>query len=291
MATRVDHRRTCRAHPWLAGFQRRQDARLCALHREQAHPVVSGQPERRQARGTGRPHGAERDTSRRCPGPGPKSSPGKGPSRSKSRASCSIPTATSQARSTPSWCRSMAVPPAADLDNWDESWAYAANLLCQRGAFVLRPNYHGSSNYGLAWLESISRGKYLDLETVDIENGVDHLIDRGLVDPARLRLDGLVQWGNLDQRPDRAHDALQGRRGRRGYHRIHQRLGQLRVRRGVRSLLSRPLAAGGPAVLLAKVALLQARQGDDANPGTASAPRTARCPRSRAGSITAACNS
>ncbi len=87
----------------------------------------------------------------------------------------------------------MAVPPAADLDNWDESWAYAANLLCQRGAFVLRPNYHGSSNYGLAWLESISRGKYLDLETVDIENGVDHLIDRGLVDPARL---GLMGWSN-----------------------------------------------------------------------------------------------
>src|SRR5262249_49088058 len=26
-------------------------------------------------------------------------------------------------------------PAAADQDSWDESWAYAGNLLCQRGAF------------------------------------------------------------------------------------------------------------------------------------------------------------
>src|SRR5262249_7999507 len=46
-------------------------------------------------------------------------------------------------------------PAGADFDSWEESWAYAANLFCQRGAFVLKPNYHGSSNYGLKWLESI----------------------------------------------------------------------------------------------------------------------------------------
>ncbi len=84
-------------------------------------------------------------------------------------------------------------PMAADLDNWNESWAYSANLYCQRGAFVLRPNYHGSSNYGQAWMESITGGKYLDLETVDVEKGVDSLIDRGLVDPGRL---GIMGWSN-----------------------------------------------------------------------------------------------
>ncbi len=84
-------------------------------------------------------------------------------------------------------------PMLADIDNWDESWASCANLYCQRGAFVLRPNYHGSSNYGLAWLESISKGKYLDLEPVDIEKGVDALIARGLVDADRL---GLMGWSN-----------------------------------------------------------------------------------------------
>jgi dipeptidyl aminopeptidase/acylaminoacyl peptidase len=84
-------------------------------------------------------------------------------------------------------------PAAADLDAWEERWSYAPNLICQRGAFVLRPNYHGSAAYGLAWLESITRGKYLEPELADIESGVDALIARGLVDPGRL---GLYGWSN-----------------------------------------------------------------------------------------------
>lgn len=84
-------------------------------------------------------------------------------------------------------------PASSDLDAWEESWMTPANLVCQRGAFVLKTNYHGSSGYGLRWMESITRGRYLDLETVDIEKGVDSLIARGLVDPARLALSG---WSN-----------------------------------------------------------------------------------------------
>lgn len=84
-------------------------------------------------------------------------------------------------------------PAGADYDMWDESWAYAQNLMNQRGAFVLKPNYHGSSDYGLAFVESISGGNYYDLEIVDIEKGVDSLIERGLVDPERL---GVLGWSN-----------------------------------------------------------------------------------------------
>jgi dipeptidyl aminopeptidase/acylaminoacyl peptidase len=84
-------------------------------------------------------------------------------------------------------------PASLDMDSWDESWGYSPNLYCQRGAFVLQPNYHGSSNYGLAWLSSISNGNYLDLETVDIEKGVDHLIAKGMVDANQL---GLLGWSN-----------------------------------------------------------------------------------------------
>jgi dipeptidyl aminopeptidase/acylaminoacyl peptidase len=84
-------------------------------------------------------------------------------------------------------------PAGADFDSWEETWSYPANLVCQRGAFVLKPNYHGSSNYGLKWLESITRGRYGDLEMIDIEKGVDSLIARGLIDPARLALSG---WSN-----------------------------------------------------------------------------------------------
>ncbi|MGL4553044.1 MAG: S9 family peptidase [Gemmataceae bacterium] len=84
-------------------------------------------------------------------------------------------------------------PAAADYDAWDEHWAYPANLLCQRGAFVLRPNYHGSTGYGRKFLDSIAGGRYCVPEVEDIEKGVDALIGRGLVDAKRLGLQG---WSN-----------------------------------------------------------------------------------------------
>lgn len=84
-------------------------------------------------------------------------------------------------------------PLGADLDAWEDGTSAPANLYTQRGAFVLKPNYHGSSNYGLRWAESIGGGKYYDLEVPDIEKGVDSLIARGLVDPERL---GTLGWSN-----------------------------------------------------------------------------------------------
>jgi dipeptidyl aminopeptidase/acylaminoacyl peptidase len=84
-------------------------------------------------------------------------------------------------------------PFGADFDSWEESWAYAPGLYNQRGAFVLKPNYHGSSNYGLKFAESIADGKYYDLPLLDVERGVDELIGRGLADPAKL---GVLGWSN-----------------------------------------------------------------------------------------------
>jgi len=84
-------------------------------------------------------------------------------------------------------------PAGADLDSWEESWAYAHQLLSQRGAFILKPNYHGSSNYGLRFVESICCGKYYDLPVEDIEKGVDLLVAKGLVDPDRI---GTFGWSN-----------------------------------------------------------------------------------------------
>jgi dipeptidyl aminopeptidase/acylaminoacyl peptidase len=83
-------------------------------------------------------------------------------------------------------------PYGADFDAWQENWAYPTNLICERGAFVLKPNYHGSSNYGLKFGESIA-GKYYELEVQDIEKGVDFLIAKGLVDANRL---GTMGWSN-----------------------------------------------------------------------------------------------
>ncbi len=84
-------------------------------------------------------------------------------------------------------------PTGYDMDAWSDRWAYPMNLLTQRGAFVLRPNYHGSGNYGLKWVESICCGKYYDLETPDINKGVDYLIARGLVNPDKIATMG---WSN-----------------------------------------------------------------------------------------------
>src|SRR5262249_25682543 len=81
-------------------------------------------------------------------------------------------------------------PAAADRDAWEDWWMYPTNFVCQRGAFVFKANYHGSAGFGLKWLESIAGGHYGDLETIDIEKGVDRLIARGLVDPARLAVSG-----------------------------------------------------------------------------------------------------
>ena len=83
-------------------------------------------------------------------------------------------------------------PLGADRDSWGQSWASPNILWLQRGAFVLQVNYHGSSSYGLDWAESIEK-KYYDLEIPDIEAGVDHLIERGLVDPEQLASSG---WSN-----------------------------------------------------------------------------------------------
>jgi pimeloyl-ACP methyl ester carboxylesterase len=84
-------------------------------------------------------------------------------------------------------------PMGSDKDLWGESWAYPIQLFTERGAFVLRPNYHGSNNYGLKWAESICCGKYYDLETPDINAGVDYLIAQGKADGERIATMG---WSN-----------------------------------------------------------------------------------------------
>ncbi|MCL5281518.1 MAG: prolyl oligopeptidase family serine peptidase [Planctomycetes bacterium] len=85
-------------------------------------------------------------------------------------------------------------PCAADLDAWGDRCSYPIQLHCQRGAFVLRVNYHGSANYGLEFASSITgEDNYYKLPVTDLERGVDALIERGLVDPDRI---GTLGWSN-----------------------------------------------------------------------------------------------
>lgn len=83
-------------------------------------------------------------------------------------------------------------PAGADGDDWGESWAYYPNILAQKGAFVLRPNYHGSSNHGQAFVESIAKN-YYEPELEDITKGIDALVAKGLVTRDSLGVHG---WSN-----------------------------------------------------------------------------------------------
>ena len=83
-------------------------------------------------------------------------------------------------------------PHGADMDFFSDRLSYPAHLMAERGAFVLKVNYHGSSNYGLAFGESIA-GHYYEYEVPDIEKGVDQLIARKKVDPDKL---GIIGWSN-----------------------------------------------------------------------------------------------
>lgn len=84
-------------------------------------------------------------------------------------------------------------PAGADLDLWRERWSTYPQLYSQRGAFVLKPNYHGSSNHGREFVESIKNGNYYDLELEDILEGIDALEKRGLIDKNRM---GVMGWSN-----------------------------------------------------------------------------------------------
>jgi len=83
-------------------------------------------------------------------------------------------------------------PSGVDPDAFRESWANYPNLLSSKGAFVLKVNYHGSGNYGLKWIESIKK-HYYELEVPDILNGVNYLINKGMVDKNKL---GIMGWSN-----------------------------------------------------------------------------------------------
>lgn len=83
-------------------------------------------------------------------------------------------------------------PAGADLDLWSERWSTYPNLLAQRGMFVLKPNYHGSSNHGLSFVESI-RENYYEPEMEDIIKGIEVLHKQGKIDKDQM---GTMGWSN-----------------------------------------------------------------------------------------------
>ncbi|UCH09092.1 MAG: S9 family peptidase [Fidelibacterota bacterium] len=69
-------------------------------------------------------------------------------------------------------------------------------VLTARGYAVLAPNYRGSTGYGDEFLRDMV-GSYFNQSHLDVMTGVDHLIDRGIVDGDRLIKMGWSAGGHM----------------------------------------------------------------------------------------------
>lgn len=87
-------------------------------------------------------------------------------------------------------CHVHGGPMAYDAPGFYFDYAYWTG----QGYVVLNVNYRGSTSYGRAFSEAI-RGDWGPREADDIVSGVEHVIERGWVDPDRLFLTGFSQGG------------------------------------------------------------------------------------------------
>ncbi len=73
-----------------------------------------------------------------------------------------------------------------------------AVLLVNAGYRVVMPNIRGSATFGAEWVRALE-GHWGSPDAEDALAAVDHLVDRGLADPARLYVMGLSYGGYLTQ--------------------------------------------------------------------------------------------
>ena len=67
--------------------------------------------------------------------------------------------------------------------------AYPVQVYASMGFAVLQPNYRGSSGYGERF-RGLNRGDISGRDWIDIDSGVDAMIERGIADPDRLAVSG-----------------------------------------------------------------------------------------------------
>lgn len=85
-------------------------------------------------------------------------------------------------------------PEAAYTDGWNTSYNRWTQLLAQHGIMVFFPNYRASTGRGVEFTMANHRdlaGK----EFQDVLDGIDYLIDKGLVDPDRVGIGGASYGG------------------------------------------------------------------------------------------------
>ncbi len=87
----------------------------------------------------------------------------------------------------------MVMPHGGPDDVSQQSFSSQVQLFASRGYAVFRPNYRGGTGYGFAFYAA-NRNRFGTIEQMDIESGVDALVERGLADPQRLYFGGW-SWG------------------------------------------------------------------------------------------------
>jgi len=75
-------------------------------------------------------------------------------------------------------------------------YAYPAQIFLSKGALILEPNYRGSAGYGAKFRALNVRNLGIG-DMWDVMSGVDSLIAKGVVDPARLAAMGWSQGGYI----------------------------------------------------------------------------------------------
>ena len=76
------------------------------------------------------------------------------------------------------------------------SGVYPIDLWLARGAVVLQPNYRGSAGYGEAFRSLNVRNLGIG-DAWDVVSGIEHLVSRGIADPARVGAMGWSQGGYI----------------------------------------------------------------------------------------------
>jgi dipeptidyl aminopeptidase/acylaminoacyl peptidase len=89
-------------------------------------------------------------------------------------------------------------PAAVDwtILEYDRYYFYPVEQFAAKGAVILRPNYRGSAGYGEKF-RSLNVRNFGAGEAADVVSGVDHLIGRGFVDPARVGAMGYSYGGTV----------------------------------------------------------------------------------------------
>lgn len=80
-------------------------------------------------------------------------------------------------------------PEAHYSNGWLTSYSRPAQTAAAEGYFVFYPNYRGSTGRGVEFA-MLSQGRYAKEEFDDLVDGVDHLIEQGLVDGEKVGITG-----------------------------------------------------------------------------------------------------